>query len=91
MSKDVRYNEVKKIIESGLIEELSDIFKFIPKSIVASDMGKNTGRTYVFFQKMEQLTLKDIYQLAELIEVAPPVIFNLIDRQYMKALRKKKS
>ena len=90
MSKDVRYNVVKQIIQSGLIEELSDIFKYIPKTIVANDLEKDTGRTYVFFEKMEQLTLRDIYRLAQLIEVDAPVIFNLIDRQYVNTLEEEK-
>lgn len=87
MSKDPRYKEVKKIIQSGLIQELSEIFKHIPKSIVAADLGKNTGRTYVFFESPEDLTFKDIYRLTQLIEVDKLVIVNLIEKQYLNNLQ----
>lgn len=88
MSKDPRYKEVSKIIASGLIGELSEIFKHIPKSVVAADLGKNTGRTYVFFESPEDLTFKDIYRLAQLIEVDKSVIVGLIEKQYLNNMKK---
>lgn len=83
MSKDERYKEVKKIINSGLITELHEIFKYIPKSVVANDLGKNTGRTYIFTETPEDLTYKDIGRLVELFEVDRQIILRLIDQQYL--------
>lgn len=88
MGKDERYLEIKKIITSGIIEELSGIFKYIPKSVVAMDLGKNTGRTDVFFESPEDLMFKDIYRLAQLIEVDKSVILDLIEKQYLNNLKK---
>jgi hypothetical protein len=87
MSKDERYKAAKMIILDSSTERFSEIFTVIPKSVVATDLGKNTGRTYVFFDSPEDLTFKDIYRLAQLIEVNKSIILDLIEKQYLSNLK----
>jgi len=43
-NRDPRYELVKPMVENGKIEVFTDIFKYIPKTKVATDLGKKVDR-----------------------------------------------
>ncbi len=42
--RDPRYDLIRSMINDGKIVSFNDIFKFIPKTIVAKDLGKKVDR-----------------------------------------------
>ncbi|PZR01569.1 MAG: hypothetical protein DI539_28395, partial [Flavobacterium psychrophilum] len=64
-----------------VIEKLSDLFDHVAISRVAADLGKNQGRTEVFFDSPEYLTYRDIKKLAELMGVEILIVIYLIEKQ----------
>ena len=44
IKRDSRYNVIKAMIADGNIVTFNDIFEYIPKTIVAIDLGKKVDR-----------------------------------------------
>ena len=72
MPKDIRYNTISSLIQGGNIKTFSDIFLYIPPSVVYRDLGVN----YTRFQKLIANT--SLFTLQELITLAG--FFKLDDR-----------
>jgi len=68
--------------DKGEILSLNDIFKFIPKSIVAKDIGKNIARFTEFMSKVQGFTLEELYNIANLCSFTTSQILQLADKQY---------
>ncbi|WP_431215069.1 hypothetical protein ACQ86N_10260 [Puia sp. P3] len=46
IKRDERYTIVRTMYEAGHVASFNDIFKYIPKTVVANDLGKKwTGST----------------------------------------------
>lgn len=79
---DKRYKVVKVMIENGAITEFRQIFEYIPKSIVANDLGTNYNRLIRLLKKVEDVSLEEIFKLSEWIDIECDVIFKLLVLQY---------
>jgi len=75
--KDQRYKAVKSMIQTKSLKGLHDVFTIIPMSIAATDMKTNYNTLSRRVTKGGTLTLDNILQLAQLIEVDPDDIFKL--------------
>ena len=84
--KDTRYELIPVLLEDGKIERLSDIFKFVPKTIVARDMGISLDQWDKYMEKIVPFTLKRLFQLAELCGITERQIIDLVmaEREYQK-------
>ena len=84
--KDARYALIPVLLEDGKIERLSDIFKFVPKTIVARDMGISLGQWDKYMEKVVPLTLKRLFRLAELCGITERQVLGLVmaEREYQK-------
>jgi len=91
MSKDPRYNAVRKLIESNSITEFHEIFDVLPKTVLAHDLAKNPGRMTDLVNKAEDLKFRNIYQISNLIGVNYGAICTLIANQYLKKLAAEQS
>lgn len=80
--KDPRYNIIKSLISDGHVESFSDIFKFLPKTIVAGDLGLNAVRFNRLIENVEDLRIRQVYDLARLCNMEAIEFFKLIDRQH---------
>ena len=85
--KDKRYRAIKSLIETKGIQGLRDVFTIIPLSVVKGDMkiNYNTLRRRVY--RTELLTLKDILEIAALVEVDPVEIFRLAITDFNKNIK----
>lgn len=92
MTKDKRYKSVNSLISGGYVKTLIEIFDTIPKSVVAKDLGVSLDRFTKMINDVERFGIRNLFRMAQLIEVDEIMILNLIYHQYQadkKARRKK--
>lgn len=82
MEKDIRYESVKAMIDNGRIQEFQQIFQFLPKSIMAHDLGTNNNRMTRLITHVEQFSLEELFRISHLLGVSYKVILTLIHNQY---------
>lgn len=64
---DPRYNTIKGLLKAGAIKQFTDIFNWIPPTVVAKDFGTNNNRMKKMVADPSLWQLAEIYQLAEWI------------------------
>jgi hypothetical protein len=89
MAKDRRYIYVKHLIADGHIKSFQDIFKAIPKSVVARDLGINNVRFSKLMHNVELFVLKELYRFAEFIEIEGKTLLDMVDQQHTENKKKK--
>lgn len=90
--KDKRYNTVGKLIRSNEIQRFDEILDTIPKTRLALDLGINPERMNRLLDNIDLFVIKDLFALAELLEVDTLAVLQLINTQYQqdkKGKRKK--
>jgi hypothetical protein len=79
--RDERYRLIAIAIKAGGFNYFSEIFTGIPKSVVCRDLGWN----YMTFAGQvihpRRLTCNDIYRMANLIQVQPHEVYDLINKE----------
>jgi hypothetical protein len=81
MLKDNRYVVVKVMIETGHITTFSQIFDYIPISVVAIDYGSNYVRFARQISRPLSFRLKDLSILATLFGIETMSMITLIYNQ----------
>ena len=81
-NRDPRYELVKPMVEAGKIEVFNDIFKYIPKTKVATDLGKKVDRFNELMNNVEDFNLKDLILIAKFCDLEEEKILDLILKQY---------
>jgi hypothetical protein len=82
--RDHRYDLIKPMIESGKILSFNDIFKYIPKTVVAKDLGKKVDRFNTLMSRVEEFMLSDLFIIAGFFEIDEDDIIKLIMIDYKK-------
>jgi hypothetical protein len=54
--KDPRYKTLRIVINAGGIKSFRDLFKVVPRSVVAGDLGTNNNRFYPLILNPGELT-----------------------------------
>jgi hypothetical protein len=86
--RDDRYDLIKPMIESGNIVSFNDIFKYIPKTIIAKDLGKKVDRFSELMKKVEGFTLSELYTIAKFCNISESQIYQLAEKEYFKSKSK---
>lgn len=79
--KDARYHTAKVLIEHKHILNFSEIFKTLPKSILARDIGTNNNRISRLIMNPLSCTIADIYAIAKLMDLPPVTVAILMFSQ----------
>jgi hypothetical protein len=79
---DRRYELIKTMFNAGKIKTLNDIFGFVPKTVVANDIGKKVDRFTALINKVERFTLEDLFQIAKLCDLEESQILQLVMKDY---------
>lgn len=87
IKRDHRYDLIKPMIDSGKIESFNDIFKYIPKTVVAKDLGKKVDRFNALMSRVEQFMLEDLFIVAGFFEIDEDEIIRLVMIDYKKNKR----
>jgi plasmid maintenance system antidote protein VapI len=90
MEKDIRYESVKVLIETGRIQEFQQIFNYLPKSILAHDLGTNNNRMTRLINHVEQFTLEELSRISNLLGVNYKTILAIVHNQYFGEQKRKK-
>lgn len=88
--KDRRYNTVGKLIRSNEIKNFDEILDTIPKTRLALDLGINPERMNRLLANVELFVVKDLFALAELLEVDTIAVLHLVNNQYAVDKKSKK-
>lgn len=64
---DHRYDTIKGLLKAGAIKQFTDIFNWIPPTVVAKDFGTNNNRMKKMAADPSLWQLAEIYKLAEWI------------------------
>jgi hypothetical protein len=90
MPKDPRYTSVRRLIGSGDIRTFRDIFDYIPKSVMAKDMGRNYATFASKVIHPDRFTLLEIFKMSKWIEVEPEQLITLVKAQTAAKLSRRK-
>jgi hypothetical protein len=86
IKRDDRYDVIKPMVESGQLVSFNQIFKYIPKTIVAKDLGKKVDRFNVLMSHVEEFRLKELFRIGQYCKIDDWTILKLImhDHQHSK-------
>ena len=84
LNRDNRYNLIRPMIDSGDIVTFNDIFKYIPKTIVAKDLGKKVDRFSELMKRVEGFTLEELYMIGKFCKISEAQITQLAEKEYLK-------
>ena len=68
--------------EKGHVKSFNDIFKYIPKSIVAKDLGTKVDRFNRLMNRVEKFTLEDMARIAAFCDLELDLIYKLWKKEY---------
>jgi len=89
-SLDDRYSVLKKLFEENRVKTLMDIFTFLPRSILAKDLGTNYNRLSRIIDKHpEDISIKEMVTIAGFIEIDPMIIIKLSYNHYLDIKRER--
>lgn len=92
MVKDKRYINAKNLILGGHIKTFRELFDAVPKTVIAQDLGINNVRFNDIMNDVGRFFIKDMFKLAELMDIPEIEIMKLICNQHVadkKGRRKK--
>jgi hypothetical protein len=78
------------MLDLGRIKTLTDIFLYIPKSVLAADIGKNLKRFNELLLHVEGFSIKDLIIIGNLCGLTRMEMFRLIDEEFISLERAKK-
>jgi len=83
MSKDYRYDVIKAMMQVGRITEFSPLLSHIPKNTIAADLNSSHRRVTKLGAQLDELKLRDVYNISKLVGVEMEDIYRLAERQFL--------
>ena len=87
-NRDTRYDLIESMISKGKIVSFNDIFKYIPKTVVAKDLGKKVDRFNELMMRIDKFTLEDLFIIARFCSIDETTILTLAKDEYLKSKSK---
>jgi len=66
----------------GKILSFNDIFEYVPKTVVATDLGKRVGDFNKMMDDIRKFTLEDLMLIAHFADLPEKKMFKLIEKEY---------
>jgi hypothetical protein len=82
IKRDDRYSAIKSMVEAGELVSFNQIFKIIPKTVVAKDLGKKVDRFNVLMTHVDEFTLQELFRIAHFCRIDEDAIIRLILHDY---------
>lgn len=89
MAKQTREEIVKNLILTGNLKEFRDIFLYVHRTDIASQMGINYTRFLNLVRNPKPLRFSEVYTLAHILNVPARNITDLIHQQIESEIGKK--
>lgn len=83
-SRDKRYGYIKPMFKGGKIKSFNDIFLFVPKTIVATDLGKKVDRFTRLMKRIDRFTLEELFMIAAFCGLNEKQIIKLVMNEYFQ-------
>ena len=80
--QDHRYPTIKPMLDQGRIKKLTDIFIYIPRTVLAQDIGKNLKRLNELLDRPENFTIKDLLLIGNLCSLSRREMLLLLDSEF---------
>ena len=80
--QDHRYPTIKPMLDQGRIKKLTDIFIYIPRTVLAQDIGKNLKRLNELLDRPENFTIKDLLLIGNLCSLSRREMLLLLDAEF---------
>ena len=90
VNRDRRYDVISTLFKDGKIRTFKDIFEFVPKTVVATNMGKKVDRFTRLMNRVEKFTLEDLFQIGKLCDLEEPQMIQLVMKEYFTQKKGKK-
>src|ERR1700744_5992007 len=84
-----RYDVIRTMFNQGEIRSLTDIFQFVPKTVVAGDLRKKVTRFNTMLNRPGEFTLKEIYLLGHLCGLTERQVYELVETHYFNIREEK--
>ena len=87
--RDIRYSVIKPMYKEGRIRSFMDIFIYIPKTVVAGDLGKKVARFSAQLSHLENFDLTDLFLIGNLCDLSRTQMLKLMTMEF--AIRDKET
>lgn len=88
--KDEKYKIVQNLLVQKNLTGFSQIFLYISKKTVCTDMGLNYARFIDLVKNPQKFRLQELFTIASLFEVEPKIIVDLAYDQIIQGKKKAK-
>ncbi len=82
MTRDERYHSIKPLFERNKLQTFKDIFTVVPKSVVASDLGKKNDRFMQMTDHPGDFTVQEIVLIGNFCSLTLSDMFTLIGKEF---------
>ncbi len=79
--KDIRCVAVAPLIYLGVITDITSLFKFIPKTVVAQALGTNNNRFTGMIQNPDKFSLEEIEEICRYLGIDRATWLDLTDNE----------
>ena len=80
--RDIRYSVIKPMYLEGKIKTFMDIFKYVPRTIVAGDLGKKVARFSAQLNHPENFDLTDLFLIGNLCSLTRTQMLKLMTMEF---------
>ncbi len=80
--RDDRYQPINPLFLKKKIQTFQDVFNVVPKSVVASDLGKENDRFMELTNHIGDFTIQEIVLIGNFCTLTLSEMFTLIGKEY---------
>lgn len=80
--RDPRYATIQPMVQEGRIQTFLDIFKYVPRTVIARDLGKKVARLSVSLRHLENFTIGELFVIGNLCELSRTEILELVTKEF---------
>ena len=79
---DHRYAVIRPLYEEGKIKTFMDIFKYVPRTVIAGDLGKKVARFSAQLSHPENFDLSDLFLIGNLCQLSRTQMLKLMTMEF---------
>ncbi len=84
LKRDERYKIIRALHTAGMIKSFKDIFSYIPKTVVATDLGKKVDRFNVLINRVDKFTIEELYTIGMFCDLSLSEMLKLAEEEFLK-------
>lgn len=80
--RDIRYTVIKPLYVEGKLKTFMEIFKYVPRTVVAGDLGKKVARFSAQLNHLENFDLGDLFLIGNLCNLTRTQMLKLMTMEF---------